>query len=77
MVVAVVMLVIMVVVSVALTVTAMKLLIDNLLNVLKLIDTTRNRDRTRVFESVLFLSFLQETQKQRMAQEHQRNHESV
>jgi len=72
-----VMLVVMAVVSVAVTVTAMNLLVDNLLNMLKLIDTTRNRDRTRVFESVLFFSFLQQTQKQRMAQEHQRNHESV
>uniref|UniRef100_A0A1J3CSF4 Uncharacterized protein n=1 Tax=Noccaea caerulescens TaxID=107243 RepID=A0A1J3CSF4_NOCCA len=77
MMVVVVVVVVMVVVSVSVTVTAMNLLIDNLLNMLKLIDTARNRDRTRVFESVLFFSFLQETQKQRMAQEHQRNHESV
>jgi len=77
MVVVVVMLVVMVVVSVSVTVTAMNLLVDNLLNMLKLIDTARNRDRTRLFESVLFFSFLQQTQKQRMAQKHQRNNESV
>ena len=67
----------MVVVSVTVTMTAMNLLIDNLLNMLKLIDTARNRNRTSVFETVLFFSFFQEPQEQRMVQEHQRNNESV
>lgn len=73
----VVVVVVVVVVSVTVTMTSMSLLVDNLLNMLKLIDTARNRDRTSVFETVLFFSFFQEPQEQRMAQEHQGNNESV
>ena len=69
---------VMVVVAVTtVTMTAMSLLVDNFLNMLKLINTARNRNRTIMLESILFFSFFQEIQEQRMAQEHQRNNKSM
>ena len=58
-------------------VVVVELAVDNPLNVSKLLNFTRNGDRTLVMKSIFFFSLLQQLHEQRVVQVDQWHHKSL